>query len=242
MSVVLDLLAVDGWYDSRRTRSPGIGYPSCSQEIARRPPNTADPQGYYAELGVDPAASPEQIRAAIRRRYFELHPDTAEDPDPDLLQRVTLIAEVLLDPVSREAYNRTPRGQRLLDAVYAAELSRLDELHEMDADEVVEMLAPRKTRTARPGRYDYLAIRHTYHDGLKAQLWYHNLLVAAPVVGYRRRIKVLIHDGPAYFDVATETMLIPRDWEPSSALAFALFTAVAGINPAVSHRSVTTVV
>ena len=53
------------------------------------------------------------------------------------------VAEVLLNPASRELYNRTPPGRRLLDAVYAAELSRIEHLHGMSEEEVTQTLRPR---------------------------------------------------------------------------------------------------
>jgi hypothetical protein len=225
-------------FDSRLTKRPGAGYPSCNTELCRIPANTADPHGYYAELGVPPWATPEQIRVAARSLYRQLHPDTGARPDPDRLQRVKLIAEVLLDPESRNTYNRTPPGKRMLDKVYRAELGELD-FSGLDPNEVEEMLAPEAPAPAVTGRwYDYLAVDRQRGDMHLAQRWYAHLVGVAPMFRYRRRIKVLIHDGPAFFHPETAVMAIPRLWLPSSSMAFALFVAVADLRLAIRHTDV----
>lgn len=217
-------------YDSRSSDRPGWGYPSCGTALCRLPRNRSDPHGYYAEIGVSPAATDEEIRAAVRRLYRRLHPDTGPVPDPERLQRVKLIAEVLLDPVQRERYNQTPPGKRLLDKVYRAELSSLD-FAETSPDELQRLLRPvspppPQTRTGR--WYDYLAVDRRSGDMHLAQRWYAHLVATAPLVGYRRRVKVLLQDGPAFFHPESAVMAIPRSWTPSTGLAFALWTAVAG--------------
>lgn len=224
-------------FDSRFSEAPGIGFPSCSTELCRLPRNHADPHGYYAEIGVDPWATEEEIKAAVRKLYLRYHPDTGTRPDAERLQRVNLIAEVLLDPESRDAYNRTPPGKRLLDKVYRSELSALD-LSGMDPADLEEMLTPEPDPPPRAIHYDYLAVDHTSGDDRRAQWWYAALVEAAPVIGYRRRIKVLIHDGPAFYHPDTTVMAIPRHWTPSPELAFALFTAVAGLRPGSRHARV----
>ena len=222
-------------FDSRLSERPGSGYPSCNTELCRIPANTADPHGYYAELGVPPWSTTEQIRAAVRSLYRQLHPDTGTRPDPDRLQRVKLISEVLLDPESRETYNRTPPGKRLLDKVYRAELGELD-FSGLAPEEVEEMLSPEPAAPPATGRwYDYLSVDRDGGDMHLAQRWYSHLVGVAPMFGYRRRIRVLIHDGPAFFHPETAVMAIPRSWSPSRSLAFALFVVVAGLRMTLRH-------
>jgi len=195
------------------------------------PVNRRDPHGYYAEIGVPPWASDEEVRRAVRSLYRRLHPDTGAEPDTERLQRVKLIAEVLLDPRSRDAYNRTPPGRRLLDKVYRAELAGMD-FSGLDADDLEEMLAPSGTGSGTGKWYDYLAVDRREGDMHLAQRWYTAFLHVAPLAGYRRRIKVLIHDGPPFFHHETAVMAVPRRWEPSTALAFGLFTVAAGVSRA----------
>jgi DnaJ domain len=87
-----------------------------------------DPSGLYARLGVDPAASPEAISAAFRRKARILHPDVPGTGDTEAFIRVKQAYDVLNDAGRRAAYDRTaaaapvmraaepaPRGPRLSD-------------------------------------------------------------------------------------------------------------------------------
>lgn len=218
-------------FDSRSSSRPGVGFPSCCTDLCRVPVNRADPHGYYAEVGVPPWADGDEIRRAVRLLYRRLHPDTGENPDPGRLQRVRLIADVLLDPVERGRYDRTPPGKRLLDKVYRSELGVMD-FSGMDPDRVEEMLRPEPSAAPRRRWYDYLAVDRRPGDMLLAQRWYSHLVAVAPVVGYRRRIKVLLHDGPPSYHHETAVLSIPRSWRPSGAVAFALFTVEVGVSRA----------
>lgn len=219
-------------YDSRASDRPGWGFPSCDTALCRLPRNRADPHGYYAELQVDPAAAAGEIRAAARRLYRRFHPDTGTQPDAGRLQRVKLIAEVLLDPEQRERYNRTPPGKRLLDGLYRSQLSALD-LSGLDRAELAVLLKGRPPPPTRPragGWFDYLAVDRRAGDMHLAQRWYTCLVGAAPLVGYRGRIKVLLRDGGSpSFDGGSRVMAVPRSWRPSRAAAFALLTVTAGM-------------
>lgn len=222
-------------FDSRLSARPGSGFPSCNTELCRLPRNSADPHGYYAEIGVQPWSTEDEIRTAVRSLYRRLHPDTGPRPDPERLQRIKLIAEVLLDPDARHRYNQTPPGKRMLDAVYRSELSALD-FSGMDPAAVEEMLSPEPEPAPATGRwFDYLAVDRQGGEMHLAQRWYAALVGAAPVVGYRRPIKVLIHDGPAFYHPESAVMAIPRHWTPSTGVAFGLFTAVAGLLPGSRH-------
>lgn len=212
-------------YDSRSS-SGGRGFPSCETGLCRRPVNRKDPSGYYAEIGVDPGASDDEIKSRLRTLYRELHPDTGTDPDVDRLVRVHRIGEVLTDPIRRERYNQTPPGKRLLDAVYRSELSVFD-FAGMDRKDMEKMLRPVSVSPPTKGYYDYLSVDRRPGDRRLAQRWYEALVSAAPAVGYRGRIKVLLHDGPAWFHPGTSVMAIPRWWTPSTGLAFALYVVVA---------------
>jgi molecular chaperone DnaJ len=75
-------------------------------------------EDYYRLLGVDPGASPEEIRTAYRRLAHMTHPDTARGSDTGLcFHHVRRAYEVLSDPVERQQYDLTmgfnpgkPRG------------------------------------------------------------------------------------------------------------------------------------
>lgn len=59
----------------------------------------------YAELGLDPSATPEQIRAAYRKAAKRAHPDAGGDADA--FQRVVGAYVVLSDPARRARYDES---------------------------------------------------------------------------------------------------------------------------------------
>ncbi len=67
---------------------------------------TDDPAGYYATLEVDPAATPEAIVAAFRRKARLLHPDVPVTGDAAGFMRAKEAYEVLSDAARRAAYDR----------------------------------------------------------------------------------------------------------------------------------------
>lgn len=215
-------------YDSRATTSAGIGFPSTCRDLVLAPRNTRDPHDYYAELGVDPGATRAEIKAAVAGLYVALHPDTGADPDPDRLMRVHDIAEVLLDDRSRLKYDRTPEGERLMDKVYAEELRVSGKLSRADEKTVRETLKARPSNPyGQPGRFDYFALNHRTTDALKAQQWYHYLLVYHAYTEFRGRIRLLLWDNPRpAWEAGQEVLMVPRSWEPSDFAAQVLLTKV----------------
>ncbi len=61
---------------------------------------TNDPAGHYAALEVDPAAPPEAIAAAYRRKARVLHPDVMGTGDAAAFMRIKLAYDVLGDAAS----------------------------------------------------------------------------------------------------------------------------------------------
>jgi hypothetical protein len=78
---------------------------------------------YYARLGVQPSASPEEIRAAYREKAQETHPDhNPDDPEAaDQFQRVKEAYQVLHDPERREAYDRARTGPQVPEVLRIAQ-------------------------------------------------------------------------------------------------------------------------
>lgn len=64
-----------------------------------------DARPLYADLGLEPDATPEAIAAAYRRKAKVEHPDAGGDPAA--FDRVARAALVLRDPVKREQYDKT---------------------------------------------------------------------------------------------------------------------------------------
>lgn len=68
--------------------------------------NAADPLGYYSVLGVAPAATAAELKAAYRRKVKEYHPDRCKLPNATaLIQQINKAIEVLGDPESRAHYD-----------------------------------------------------------------------------------------------------------------------------------------
>jgi len=65
----------------------------------------------YLELGLNPQATPEQIRAAFRNAVRKRHPDTAGEPTDDEAVRDAIDADhLLIDPTARAAYDARRDG------------------------------------------------------------------------------------------------------------------------------------
>lgn len=72
----------------------------------------------YSDLGVNPGASPEEIKRAHRRLARQTHPDRGGDPEE--FHRISHAYMVLHDPVKREKYDRTGDDSSDVDNPLAA--------------------------------------------------------------------------------------------------------------------------
>ncbi|QDF18636.1 DnaJ-like chaperonin [Gordonia phage Pupper] len=198
----------------------GSGFPSACRDIAPLPINTFDPHGYYAELGVRPWATMDEIRAAARALYRRYHPDTGDKPDVRRFHRAHDIARTLLDPHARAKYNRTPPTKRLIDRAYVSELIDSGLFDGVDLDDLEDALNPTPaTPQAQPDIWwDFYTVGRYRTDLWVARMWYRLFLQVAYSRGYRTTLKVLLYDGSDYlWDNNLHIVCIPRSWGPTPA-------------------------
>ena len=91
------------------------------------PPPSLDPEGYYARLGIDPAASRASVVSAFRIKARLLHPDVPVTGNADAFVAVKRAYDVLSNPQTREAYDRKARAiprQPVLEPEVAAAVRR----------------------------------------------------------------------------------------------------------------------
>jgi curved DNA-binding protein len=68
---------------------------------------------YYAALGVERAATPDEIKRAYRKLARKYHPDVSKEPDAEArFKDVAEAYEALHDPEKRAAYDELGRGHR----------------------------------------------------------------------------------------------------------------------------------
>lgn len=215
----------------------GTGYPSCSRALAKIPPNFNDANGYYALLGVEPWSPMPEIKRALRKKLALHHPDGPE-PDLKLFMRFKEIATVLTNPIHKANYDSIPRGRKLIDSVVLEQME--EQGIQADSPGVQQFAASPEDmgtdsntgRKVKPKEryWDYLATEHNELDLINAQEWYAYLLEVAPIFRFEATIKILLHDGrSSAFKKMGSIMLIPRGWEPSVLLAFAMMERHLGL-------------
>jgi hypothetical protein len=72
-----------------------------------------DPTGFYARLGVAPAASPKAIAAAFRRKARVLHPDVVDTGNAEAFMSVKEAYDVLDNAKRRADYDRAARASAM---------------------------------------------------------------------------------------------------------------------------------
>jgi curved DNA-binding protein CbpA len=213
-----DRSKLTGWYGSEFSNYPGVGYPSCNRALSCIVRNVNDPNGYYAELGLLPWASAEEIKRALREVYRRYHPDGLS-PDTERFLRFQEIAAVLTDSKMKSRYDLTPEGQLFVDSEILSVIAEsgigLDVLAPFDDQELED----------KESFYDYYSEGEDPFDMINAQQWYEALIKVAPMVGYTKSIRLFItEDSEPVFAPQAGIIQIPRGWEPNSGLAYAIMS------------------
>jgi hypothetical protein len=84
------------------------------------PRSSLDPQGYYARLGINPAAAQQDVVAAYRRQARVLHPDVPTTGNAEAFLSVKQAYDVLSNRDLRATYDETARKQEAIRATVAA--------------------------------------------------------------------------------------------------------------------------
>lgn len=182
----------------------GAGYPYTGTEIALRPPNRKDPNGFFDALGLPPWASEREVRRVCRKLLAQMHPDGSR-PNRRLYERVAEIQAILTK--DRVAYEATPTGATYIDSEMKAKLSALSS----------EDLARVAVEVPEYQGWSY----YTSLDGDDHELaaaWYDELLAACRRRGVITTLHLSMYDFPimASMDDRGEVM-VPRrrptpDW------------------------------
>lgn len=175
-------------------------------------------------MGLPPWATQHQIRKRLRLLKTVHHPD-GQEPDPDKFIRISEIAEVLTDPASKRTYDSLPKGKVWIDSQVRALVD----------DGLAVGLAKKREPKPRQDHFDWFAVSPCRYDSSVAQRWYVALVAVAPLFGYTKSIRVLLHDDEPKWVGEANILMIPRSWTPSTAHAFALFAVE------ISPHSLTTV-
>ena len=159
-----------------------------------------------------PWASHDEIRRRIRKLLSIHHPDGPQ-PDTDLFVRYGEIAEVLNNPELKLKYDSLPKGKAWIDS----------QVRSMVSDGLAVRLEKKKEQTQAPQHFDWFSMSACRYDCSVVQRWYFSLVAVAPVFGYTKSIRVLLHDDEPQWLPGANIIKIPRSWEPTRANAFALF-------------------
>lgn len=206
------------WYGSEFSDYPGVGYPSCNRALSRIVRNINDPNGYYAELGLLPWATQDEIKRALREVYRRYHPDGLT-PNSEKFLRFQEIGSVLMDPTMKGRYDRTPEDQLFVDSEILAVIA--------ESGIGLDVLAPFSDQglEEREQFYDYYSDGEDPFDMWNAQQWYSAFISVAPMFSYSKTIRLFItEDSSPRVLLNAGIVQIPRGWEPSNSLAFAIMT------------------
>jgi curved DNA-binding protein CbpA len=165
-----------------------------------------------------PWATTEEIKRALREVYRRYHPDGIT-PDPEKFLRFQEIGSVLNDAAMKLRYDRTPENQLFVDSEILAVIS--------ESGVGLDVLAPFSDEASEDSEqfYDYYSDGEDPFDMWNAQQWYSSIIAVAPMFSYTKTIRLFItEDEFPVILLAAGIVQIPRGWEPSVSLAFAIMT------------------
>lgn len=127
---------------------------------------------------------------------------------------------MLCDPARKRAYDATTASELFIDE------QMRERLEQSGVPDSALVDLPEPTDPPPVSHYDYFSRGQHPQDRELADRWYEALVATAPVVGYRRPIRVLLHDDDPAWKERGGILLVPRSWQPSAATAFALFVCL----------------
>lgn len=228
-------------YSSRDHGRPGVGFPSCSREIALIPRNLNDANHFYFLIGLWPWATMAEIKRRCRKLLATYHPDGIS-PRPRMFERIEEIYRILTDPKERAVYDSVPPGYSYIDRFLkkklfdqAAEQGRTHQDLVDDGDVTArepEQDEPEPKRnekgepvnedgdviTVNTPHWDYFAEVPIEDEGLDlelAQTWYALLRDAAFEIDYRGPLKILLTTTKSGFVKRAHMVRVPRYFDPT---------------------------
>lgn len=223
---------------STRDEGIGVGYPSCSREIAIRVKkrNYNDPNGYYSFLNLDPWCEVPAIRKQYRNYVRKYHPE-GDEPHQYKFERTVWVGQTLLDPIRKENYDNTPEGSVFLDPEVMMQLKEA-----MTPDEIKELLEPAQLSQSKEEYvpiWDYFVIgKELEGDKEFTQNWYKTLHEIAPQFNYTRTLRIVVSErGKPSWIGALGIARIPRWYKHSFSNGVVLFQELMKSEAATSNSS-----
>jgi curved DNA-binding protein CbpA len=136
-------------------------------------------------LGVPPWASRSEIKRAYQRLARKYHPD-GQEPDPERFRYLTIVAETLLNPESKSAYDSVSNNETFIGQLEREEL--LHSIPNLFSDQIRDKLGLEFLRE-KDGAETYTFYGEEGDEEL-AQAWYNWVLEASYALSYADTIRV----------------------------------------------------